>query len=203
MHLTIFIATFLVLLIALCCFIPYVGIVAICLTLALAFCVGALGVVAKMRFTWISCILAAVAALVALPFQINYAIQGALRLGEALLEHGHITWAQSIAPKLLSISDSVATEMKPRAQHYQNLVHRVVASRQLALDLGATEAEANEQALLTFRQLVKEEHIHFNCGPDCTHESHEHVTAPPVTPPSSTPEACTGDCGHEGCTHQH
>ncbi len=200
MHLTIFIATFLVLLIALCCFIPYIGIVAIFLTLFLAFCIGALGVVAKMRFVWISCIVAAVTSLIALPFQISYAIQGALRLGEALVEHGHITWAQSIAPKLISISDSIASEMKPQAEHYQALVHRVAASRQLALDLGATEAEANEQALLTFHQLVKEEHIHFNCGPECSHGSPTPAPAP-TTPVS--PEPCSSNCGHESCTHQH
>ncbi len=205
MHLTIFIATFLVLLIALCCFIPYIGIVAILLTLVLALCVGALGVVAKMRFTWISCIVAAVLSLIALPFQVNYAIQGALRLGEALVEHGHLAWAQCIAPKLVSVTDSISTEMKPRAEHYQALVHRVAASRQLALDLGATEAEAAEQARLTFRQLVKQEHIHFNCGPECSHGSPTPASAPSTPPPtpSLTSEPCPSDCGHEGCTHQH
>ncbi len=159
MHLIIFITTFVVLFFALCCFIPYIGIVAIMLTLALGICLGALGVATKMRFTWISCTLAVIASLAALPLQIGYALHGAVRLGEVLIEHGHLSWAESIAPKISYLATCVSPEMRPQTERYELLVQRVADARQRALDEGSTAEQADRQAFLTFHQLVNQSHI--------------------------------------------
>ncbi len=167
MQLIIFIASFVVILFAACCFIPYIGIIAILITLLLGFCVGALGIVAKMRFVWITSLLSLIAAIIALPFQLGYAIQGAMSLGEKLIESGNLVWAENIAPHIVTVTESFSPELADEARRYQTLVERVSAAKQAALDLGASPEEAQKIAMELFKKLVslQELPIDINLSP--------------------------------------
>ncbi len=155
MQLILFIASFVIILFALCSFIPYIGIIAILITLLLGLCVGALGIATKMRFVWISSLLSLIAALVALPFQLIYVVHGAIRLGETLIERGQVTWAHRINPYIVNLADRLNPEIAQNAEHYRYIIERVYDAKNIALVEGASEEEAQKKALDTFNELIQ------------------------------------------------
>ncbi len=155
MQLILFIASLVVILFALSSFIPYIGIIAILITFLLGLCVGALGIACKMRFVWISSLLSLIAALIALPFQLIYAIHGAINLGETLIERGQVTWAHRISPYIVNLADLLNPEIAKNAEHYRYIIDRVYDTRNNALVEGASEEEAQKKALATFNELIE------------------------------------------------
>ncbi len=157
MQLIAFFASFFVILLAACSFIPYAGILAILLCLLMGLVVLFFGVIGKVRFAWISSLVSMVAALVAVFFQLVYLAKACIYFGGYLMEQGYWAWAEYVTPAITSLTESIAPELSKVAQQHEEIVERVLDHYETWIHEGLSDNEATKKAIELYNQLTKPE----------------------------------------------
>ncbi len=157
MQLIAFFASFFVILLAVCSFIPYAGILAILLCLLMGLLVLFFGVISKVRFAWISSLVSMLVAIVAVFFQLVYLAKACIYFGGYLVEQGHWAWVEYVTPSITSFTEFIAPELSNSAQRHDELVEYILDYRKTLISEGLSENEASQKVIEIYKQLTQEQ----------------------------------------------